>query len=293
VSPARVGGGGHGRGGGQGRGGRPRATGRVPATRGTTGSGAARPDQRGLGGDQVEGRRAVRELLVARRRPVRDVWVSETLEESALVAEILDLAGEAGVPVRRVPRARLDAEARTDAAQGVLAHARGLEEAELERLCRRRPGEAAPFLLVLDGVTDPQNLGALLRTAEVAGVTGVVLPRHRSAHITPTVAKAAAGAIEYLPIAVVPGVPAALVTMAGHGVWTVGLDSEATHSVWELELATESVALVLGAEGTGLSRLTRARCDLLVAIPQRGSLDSLNVSAAGAIAAFEVARRRA
>jgi 23S rRNA (guanosine2251-2'-O)-methyltransferase len=232
----------------------------------------------------------VRELLAARRRPVRDVWISDSAADSALLTEIVDLAEEARVPVREVSRGRLDAEARTNAAQGVLAHARAVEEVDLEDLCR--PGGERPFLFVLDGVTDPQNLGALLRTAEVAGATGVVLPRHRAAHITPAVAKAAAGAIEHLPIALVPGIPAALSVLSDRGVWTLGLDAGADRSLWDVDLGTEPVALVLGAEGTGLSRLTRARCDVVAAIPQRGSLGSLNVSAAGAVAAFEIARRR-
>jgi 23S rRNA (guanosine2251-2'-O)-methyltransferase len=247
----------------------------------------------------VEGRRSVRELLAAARRPVRDVWVSETIDEGPLIAEILDLAGEAGVPVRRVSRGRLDAEARTDAAQGVLAHARPLEEVALEDLCRPTlsggvptSGGGQPFLLVLDGITDPQNLGALIRTADGAGATGLVLPRHRAAHITAAVTKAAAGAVEHLPIAVVPGIAGALSVISRLGVWTVGLDGDADQPLWGLDLAAEPVALVLGAEGSGLSRLVRDRCDVVVAIPQRGHLPSLNVAAAGAVAAFEIARRR-
>ena len=235
---------------------------------------------------------AVVELLAAGRRPVNDVWLSDAAEDSPALTEIQELAEEAGVPVRRVSRQRLHSEARTDAPQGVLAHARALEEADLAALCESGPAGIAPFLLVLDGVTDPRNLGALLRTAEGAGVTGVVLPRHRSAHVTPAVAKAAAGAIEYVPMAVVAGIPAALSTLVTRGVWTVGLDSAATRPVWELGVATEAVALVLGAEGSGLSRLARSRCDVLVAVPQHGRLSSLNVAAAGAVAAFEIARRR-
>lgn len=247
----------------------------------------------GLGGDQVEGRRAVRELLVARRRRVRDVWISETADPShPVVAEILALADEQRVPLRQVARGRLDAEARSEAPQGVLAHAEALPEADLDRLVRRREGAAPPFLLVLDGVTDPQNLGAILRTADSSGVTGVVLGRHRSVHVTPTVAKAAAGAIEYVPMCLVSGIPAAMQTLAGAGVWTVGLDGDADQSLFDLDLATEPVALVLGAEGTGLSRLVRERCDVRAAIPQLGALSSLNVGAAAAVACFEVARRR-
>ncbi|GAC1589884.1 MAG: 23S rRNA (guanosine(2251)-2'-O)-methyltransferase RlmB [Acidimicrobiales bacterium] len=253
---------------------------------------SSRPTEDELGGEQVEGRRAVRELLAAGRRPVRDVWVSETLDEGPVVAEILELAEEAGVTIRRVPRSRIDAEARTDAAQGVLAHARPLVPVDLGVLCARRKGGQVPFLIVLDGVTDPQNVGAILRTAEIAGATGIILPKHRAAHITPTVAKSAAGAIEYLPFAIVAGIPAALAAMADQGVWTVGLDADGDRSVWDLELATEPLALVLGAEGAGLSRLAKARCDVLVSIPQVGRIPSLNVSAAAAVTCFEVSKRR-
>ena len=149
-----------------------------------------------------------------------------------------------------------------------------------------------PFLLVLDGITDPHNLGALLRSAECAGVTGVVFPRHRSAHLSPSAAKAAAGAIEYLPMALVAGVPAALVRLSGLGVWTVGLVGDARQSLYELALSDQPVALVLGSEDTGLAALTRKRCDDAGVHPPARSLSSLNVSTAGAIACFDVARQR-
>jgi 23S rRNA (guanosine2251-2'-O)-methyltransferase len=241
----------------------------------------------------VEGRRAVRELLAARRRRVRDVWVSESADRGhPLVAEILDLASEGRIPVRDVTRVRLDAEAHSEAPQGVLAHAEPLPEARIDALAKRRQDAPPPFLVVLDGVTDPQNFGALLRSADSAGATGVIVARHRAVHVTATVAKAAAGAIEHIPIAVATGIPAALQTLGAAGVWTVGLDGDAEQSIFGLELATEPVALVLGAEGSGLSRLVRDRCDVLAAIPQFGALSSLNVAAAGAVACFEVARRR-
>jgi len=251
-----------------------------------------RAPEGGLGGEQVEGRRAVRELLAAGRRRVRDVWVVEGLDPAPILDEIGRLAAAHRVPVREVTRGRLDGAARTDAPQGVLAHADALPDADLDDLCQTVGVAAPPFLVVLDGVTDPHNLGSLLRSAEVAGATGVVLPRHRSAHVTPTVTKAAAGAVEYLPMAVVPGIPTALAVLARHGVWTVGLDAGAPGSVFSFDLADRPIALVLGAEGRGLARLTRKRCDVTVSIPQLGSLGSLNVAAAGAVACFELARRR-
>ena len=260
--------------------------GRSAASSGRAGHGRA---ERGVGGEQVEGRRAVGELLRAGRRRVREVWLSETADASA-ASEIEAQAGPRNVAVRTVARARLDAAAATSAPQGVIAWADSLPEADLEQLVRADDGP--PFLVVLDGVTDPQNLGTILRTALSAGATGVVLPRHRSALVTPAVAKAAAGAIEYLPIAVVPGVPSAIKDLAAGNVWTVGLDAAGADPVFGLRVATEPLALVLGAEGKGLARLTKERCDLLVHIPMAGPLGSLNVAAAAAIACFEVAQRR-
>jgi 23S rRNA (guanosine2251-2'-O)-methyltransferase len=147
--------------------------------------------------------------------------------------------------------------------------------------------------VAVDGITDPRNLGAILRSAECAGVTGVVLPKHRAAHITPTAAKAAAGAIEYLPMALVGGMPTALTRMKGAGVWVVGLDGDADEDLYEVQgIDAEPVCLVLGAEGKGLSRLVRERCDVVVRLPMAGRLASLNVSVAAALACYEVVRRR-
>jgi 23S rRNA (guanosine2251-2'-O)-methyltransferase len=235
----------------------------------------------------------VAELLAARRRPVLDVWLSQDLPPAPVLDRIEALAAAQRVPVRRVSRARLESEATSEAPQGVLAHARPLPEADLDDLCRAPgPDGAPPFLLALDGVTDPQNLGALLRSAEAAGATGAFLPRHRSAHVTATVAKAAAGAVERVPMAVVAGVPAALSRAKELGCWIVGLAEEADQSLFDLPVADQAVVVVVGAEGAGLARLTRARCDLVVGIPMRGALPSLNAAAAGALALFEVSRRR-
>lgn len=250
-----------------------------------------RRDDRGLGGEQVEGRHAVRELLLAGRRRVREVLVAAEQDDAHVLQDIVDLALDQRVPVREVSRKRLLGEARTDAPQGVVARAAPLREADLDELLQgdaRQP----PFLLALDGVTDPGNLGALLRSAECAGVTGVLLPRHRATHVTPTVAKAAAGAIEHLPMTVVGGLPSALLRARGEGVHLIGLDAGGERSLFELEAADTAVCLVVGAEGRGLSRLVRQRCDELVSIPLFGELASLNVAVAGALACYEVARRR-
>lgn len=234
----------------------------------------------------------MREALAGPRR-VREVLVADDLDPAPILDEIVELAAVDSVRVRRVARAVVDDEARTDAPQGIVARVDPLEEADADVLARREVDGRPPFLVVLDGVTDPGNLGAVLRSAEGAGATGAVLPRHRAARVTPTVAKAAAGAVEHLPIATVAGIPAALDRFRDRGVWVVGLDQAGDRPVWDLPVATEPVALVLGAEGRGISRLTRERCDVVVSIPQAGRLDSLNVGAAAAVACFEVARRRA
>ena len=242
---------------------------------------------RDLGGEQVEGRQAVRELLRAGKRRVHEVYLAEGTDDAPILVEIEDLAREGRVPVRSVPRARLQSMATSEAPQGVLAKAAPLTGVSLASLA-----EGRPFLVVLDGVTDPGNLGAVLRSAEVAGATGVVLPRHRAVHITAAAAKAAAGAVEYLPMAVVAGIPAALAELVERKVWVVGLDAEGPTPIDEVAVADEPLALVLGAEGRGLGRLARERCDVLASIPQHGRIESLSVAAAAAVACFAVARRR-
>jgi len=259
--------------------------------------GGQRPDRRPgprseLGGDQVEGRRAVLELLTVGRRTVRRILLAEDQDPSPQLDRIEELAGRMRVPVETVPRTRLDAQARTESPQGVLALARPLEPVPLEDLAAPDRRGTPPFLLVAAGITDPRNLGALLRSAECAGVTGVVLPRHRSARLSPTVTKTAAGAIEHLPFAVVGGVPAALSELRDLGVWSIGLAGEADQSLYDLPLGDGPVALVVGSEEKGLAPLVRKRCDAVAAIPQHGTLPSLNVGVAGAVACFEVARQR-
>lgn len=285
-APARRGGAGGARTGG-------RAGGR---SAGRTGLDADRPkkvvERDDLGGGQVEGRQAVRELLIAGRRRVHEVWVASDRDKNDVVDDIVQLARANRVPVLEVSRKKLDFAARSEAPQGVLARADSIEPVPFDTMIKRRPGRA-PFLVAVDGVTDPGNLGAILRVCDGSGVDGVVLPKHRSVHITPTVAKASVGACEHVPMSLVGGLPTALAKMRDAGIWVVGLDDSADKSLFDLgDLAKEGICLVLGAEGAGLSRLVRERCDLIVSIPMRGRLSSLNVSTAAALATYEVARHR-
>lgn len=254
----------------------------------------------GLGGEQVEGRRAVRELLAAGRREVRELFVAEGQDASDLLDEVVALAAAAGVPRQTVSALELRGLARTEAPQGVVARAAPVESVGLDELVAPNPGHtpartpagAVPFLVVVAEVTDPHNLGAILRSALGAGVTGVVLARHRTASLTPSAVKAAAGAVEHLPIALVSGIGPALNSLAGRGVWIVGLDPEGERSLDELEIATEPLAVVVGAEGRGLAPLVRKRCDVRCRIPLYGPIESLNVSVATAVALFALAARR-
>lgn len=229
---------------------------------------------------------------MAEKRKVYDIWISAELEGDAGVSDIVEIARAQRVPVTYTARAKVEREARSEAPQGVIAFAAELEEADFGALLRGT-AYTKPFLVAVDGVTDPGNLGAIIRNCDGAGVTGVLLPRHRAVHVTPTVAKASAGAIEHVPMSLVSGLPTAIDQMKDNGIWVVGLDDDADRDLFELSsLATEPICLVLGAEGAGLSRLARERCDSVVSIPMLGKVSSLNVSAAAALSTYEILRAR-
>ncbi len=277
-----------GRSGGQGGGGNRDSRRGVRQPEGAPGSTGEGRRTKGPGGDRVEGRQAVRELLLADTRKVIEIVIVDGLDPSAILEDIELLAADRGVRIREVGRGAFDALAQTESAQGVLAEAEPLPTVDIEDLV----DHPNPFLVMVDSVTDPHNLGAIFRSADAAGATGIVLPKHRSARIGPTVSKTAAGAIEHVPVANVAGVPAAIQTLQKHNVWVIGLDEAADRSIFEFDIADQPLCLVLGAEGPGLSRLTRERCDQLVSIPMQGAVASLNVSAAATVAMFDVARRR-
>ncbi|HYN84036.1 MAG TPA: 23S rRNA (guanosine(2251)-2'-O)-methyltransferase RlmB [Pyrinomonadaceae bacterium] len=234
------------------------------------------------------------EALRAGSRPVERVTVAEGAHESRL-KELLELARERGVPVRRAPRVELQRLSAGANHQGVVAHVgaahyRAAEEL-LDALSSRVGTDDAPLALVLDGVEDPRNLGAIIRTAECAGAHAVFVPERRAAGLTETVAKAAAGALVYVPVARVANVARLQEELKARGVWTVGTAAEATLDYTEWDWRQPS-AVVLGGEGAGLRRLVRERCDVLVRIPLRGRITSLNVSVAAAVVLYEAVRQR-
>lgn len=230
----------------------------------------------------VPGRRPVAEALRA-GRPLDEVVVDQ--RRAGRLSELLAQAAAASVAVRTVSTAELDDLTAGVVHQGVAAVPAVVPSPGVADL-------AGDLVVVLDGITDPHNLGAVARAAEVAGACGLVLPRRRSAHASPAAEKTSAGALSWLPVVVVPNVATGLGQLADAGFWSVGLDGAAEATIWDSDLLDGRVAVVVGAEGSGLSRLVAERVDQLVAIPMRGRLDSLNASTAAAVALFEVVRRR-
>jgi len=228
----------------------------------------------------------VRELLRA-GRPVHEVIVAVSRGQGGPVEEIVALASAAGVPVRRCDPEELERLAPGAVHQGVVALAPPFPLVDLERLLAHAAASGRPPLLVaLDGVTDPHNLGSIARSAEAVGAHGLILPDRRSAPITPVVEKAAAGALAHLPVAGVTNLVRALEQLGRAGVWSIGLDGTAATALSGHPLAAGAVVLVVGAEGGGLSRLVRERCDALVRLPMLGQVGSLNASVAAAVALY-------
>ncbi len=242
-------------------------------------------------GDQdiLPGRRAVLEALRA-DRPLRKILLTRAAHGGTIRA-ILQEAKHHDIFVQFVDERRLDHLAQGASHQGVIAltSAKSLVSVD-EVLASARHRNQAPFVLVVEGVEDPANLGALIRTAEGAGVHGIVIPRHRAVGLTPTVARTSAGALEHLPVAQVTNISRALDALKDARLWVVGADPAATTVHYEARLLPP-IALVLGGEGRGLSRLVRERCDVLVRLPMHGRLGSLNVSVAGGILLYEVVRQ--
>jgi len=250
-----------------------------------------RPDRRS---DQrvVHGIHPVRELLRAGRR-IDAIIVADAREGAGLVADIERLAAAAKVPVRTAEPGELERLAPGAVHQGVVALAPPFPLVDLDRLLAHAESSGRPALLVaVDGVTDPHNLGSIARTAEAVGAHGLVLPDRRSAPVTPVVEKSAAGALAHLPVAGVTNLVRALGELAKAGVWSLGLDGGAEATLADHPLASGPVVLVVGAEGGGLSRLVRERCDALVRLPMLGRVGSLNASVAAGVALYTLLAAR-
>lgn len=239
----------------------------------------------------IWGRHPVAEALKA-GRPIDRVFLAEGARPIGLIAEILRLCAENGVKLQRLDRRALDRMSGGANNQGVVAEATEYRYQTLDDLlagARQSPG--LPFLLALDSLEDPQNFGTLLRSADATGVDGILIPLHRSVGVTPAVDKASAGAVEFLSIARVTNLARALAELKGQGYWIVGLDSSGT-VLYDQFAVDVPLVVVVGAEGRGLGRLVRETCDLLVRLPMRGQIQSLNAAVAGSVVLYDVLRRR-
>lgn len=238
--------------------------------------------------DILYGRNPVLEALRS-GRPARKLVLAVGVSSEGRLDEILVLARERGIPVEDSTRRRLDDIAHTEHHQGIAGYFHGRPPLELaDLLAQSRPPQ---LVVVLDGIQDPQNLGAIARTADAVGADGIVLPRHRSAGVTAAAAKASAGATEHVPVAVVGNLVHALEQMQSAGLWVVGLaaDGEVRYDSFDF---TTPVAVVVGAEGEGMRALTRRHCDAVVSLPLAGHVSSLNAGAAAAVLLYEVVRQR-
>lgn len=238
--------------------------------------------------DILYGRNPVLEALRA-GRPARKLVVAAGTSDEARLRQIVDLAASRGVPVEQVIRRRLDDIAHSEHHQGVAGYFHGRPPSTLDDVLAhaKRP----QLLVVLDGIQDPQNLGAIIRSADAVGADGVVLPRHRATGVTAAAAKASAGATEHVDVCVIGNLVQALDRLRQEGVWVIGLDAEGGERYDTVDL-TVPVAVVIGAEGEGMRQLTRRSCDRLVSLPMCGAVESLNAAAAAAVILYEVARQR-
>lgn len=239
----------------------------------------------------LAGRNAVYEALRA-GLPTDKLFIVKGQPDGSLT-RILALAGERGVPVIQVPRQRLDELCGHRKHQGVAAFAAAKDYCSLSDIIAYAESlDEKPFLLLADGLEDPHNLGAVIRTAEAAGVHGVVIPKRRSVGLTAAVAKSAAGALFHMRVARVPSLASTVTELKERGFWVFGADGGASVLYTDADYSGTALALVIGAEGTGISRLVLERCDMAVRIPMFGKVGSLNASAAAAVLLYEAVRQR-
>lgn len=238
---------------------------------------------------RLEGRNAVLEAFRS-GRTVDKLFLQKGLNDG-MILTIAREARKRDTVISYVARERLDFMTTTGNHQGVIAQVAATEYADVDDiLARAAERDEDPFLVILDGIEDPHNLGAIIRTANLAGAHGVIIAKHRAVGLTATVARASAGAINYTPVAKVANVGNTIEELKKKGIWFVCADMDAT-PVYELEL-TGPIGLVIGSEGEGVSRLVREKCDYRAGIPMKGDIDSLNASVATGVLAFEIARQR-
>lgn len=237
----------------------------------------------------IEGRNPVIEAL-KNNREIDKIMVNKAAKEGS-IKKIIAMARDNKVTVQQVDRHKLDEMSESHAHQGVIALISEYRYYELDEVMEipKKKGED-PFFIILDGVTDPHNLGSIIRTADAVGAHAVIIPKRRSAHITPVVAKASAGAVEYVPVCKVTNVVNAIKTLKDNGLWIAAVDMDG--DTFYQQNLSGALALVVGSEGSGISRLVKENCDFTVSMPMSGNVTSLNASVAGGILLYEVFRQR-
>lgn len=238
----------------------------------------------------VEGRNPVFEALSA-GRPIDKIWISETVRLGG-VAKITELARQKQIPVQFVKPQKVDSMSQTEASQGIVALCSAVQYAQLEDLFQKAAEkDTQPFFILADEITDPHNLGAIIRSANAAGADGVIIPKNRSVGLDAVVAKTSAGALYHTPVVRVTNLVQTAEGLKERGLWLVGADMNGSSGLYDTDL-TGAVGLVVGSEGKGISRLLKNTCDFLVSIPMLGETESLNASVAAAVMMYEIVRQR-
>ncbi len=241
--------------------------------------------------DRVWGLNPVLELLRSGSRPIDAIWV-DSEKGGKQFGEIITLARKKGIAVKFIPKEGLDGMSGAQRHQGVIAAVSPKEYADPYAVAEAAlKSKKAPLLIILDGIEDPHNLGAIIRTAESSGADGIVLPEHRAAHLTTTVAKASAGALEYMPVAKVTSLAGYMDFLKEKGFWIAGLAGESGKEYGSFDM-TVPLAVVLGSEGEGIRPLIKKKCDVLLSLPMLGKVSSLNVSVAAGVVLYEAVRQR-
>lgn len=240
--------------------------------------------------DQVEGRNSVLELLEA-EKDINKIFVTRG-EKQGSINKIIGRAKGKGIVLVEVDKSKLDEMSQTGNHQGVIAIVPPFEYCEVEDILEEAKNKnEQPFILILDGIEDPHNLGAIIRTAETAGVHGVIIPKRRAASVNSTVNKVSAGAVEHMKIARVNNINDTIKFLKDSGLWIIGTDGKAENYYYEQDL-TGPIALVIGSEGFGMNRLVSENCDILVKIPMKGKITSLNASVSAGIVTYEIVKQR-
>lgn len=240
--------------------------------------------------DQVEGRNAVLELLES-ERDINKILIANG-EKHGSIYKIISIAKERKIPTTEVDRSKLNKISQTQNHQGVIAIVPPFNYCEVDEILElANEKNEQPFILILDGIEDPHNLGSIIRTAETAGVHGIIIPKRRSATVNSTVSKVSAGAVEYMKIARVNNINETIRQLKKQGIWICGTDME-TETIYTKQDYRIPIAIVIGSEGFGMSRLVKENCDFIVKIPMKGKINSLNASVSAGIIMYEVVRKR-